>query len=136
MRNRFLHTAFFLIFAFYAVSPLSHRFGQKIIGNSFASEQEEIFHQLNIFVWELICAKIVPKGDFPLKSSVNILFIKARAILSNEDIKKTKPLDHFFAQQGMQFFIVNISRSKVSRDNSRTFLQKFLRYYGLSPPTA
>jgi len=86
-KKKYLFSSIFLFyFIVYAISPLSYPYTAKKTGGKFRSSDKTscLSKDLDIFFWELICTKLVPKKAVPHSSSTTILLRKARAILPED----------------------------------------------------
>lgn len=83
-------------FVLYAVSPLSYTYtAGKIVDKICGTNGPSAFAEnLNIFLLEVICAKIDAKKDADqTNSTVRVLISKARAILPESTNLRSSPLD-------------------------------------------
>jgi hypothetical protein len=137
-RKKYILTFGFIFYFFiYAISPLSHSLSAKNFINKFAAQDSApgFSTSANIYVWDLICSRLVFGNTASSDSTDRILFRKARAILPSDTNFKIAHLEN--ASVADSFFIPfdhSLSRLAGTLDR-RSPLQDYRPLYsGLSPP--
>ena len=127
-----------IYFIVYAISPLSYSYTVKKIVDTIcnANEASDPGKSLNIFLLEVICAKIDTKKDVGQSNSTVTVFIrKARAILPEIVNSRFAPVGNLtlFADASSHSYNSS-SRGLVSFNQQKVRWQSNPLYSGLSPP--
>ena len=137
--SRFLRSLFFLVFVFYAVSPLSYTYNPKNAEDSLVIPEgaESCAGRFTILVWELIWTKLGTTGsEDHADSGVKILFRKARAILPDDVNKQAAAHAPISLHQALETRVCDGTIPAPSTDKKKPFRQFFSLFTGLSPPLA
>ena len=133
-----LSSLFLIYYVFYAISPLSYTYsGKKIIDRiGDATGVSASLNNLNIFLLEVICAKIDPTKEIDhANSTVRVLIRKARAILpENASVKFAPPTKLLLFGHIARFFDNSSSRLLVSSDRGNSIWGVNLLHSGPAPP--
>jgi hypothetical protein len=138
--NRSVWILFFVLYLFYAVSPLSYTCAFKNLDYGlYVKETPRLsVTELNIFVWELIWSKLRAgeSEDCP-DSGVKILFRKARAILPEDVTKQLASQVPLSLQEASDGHVEGNAVLHVPAAGKETLMQQFFPLSsGLSPPLA
>jgi len=130
---------FFILFAFYTISPISYAYASQNIEESVSrsNETHSLPEKISICLWELICNQLVSAEDTADSDSTErVLLKKKRAIIPRNgtpiyaDLEDLSPTEKYFelsAGTPVKFFEHEISKPL---DVARSL------HSGLSPPSA
>jgi|GEM_PF-2137447 len=130
---------FFVLFAFYTISPISYAYASQNIEEKISQPDEtrSISEKISICLWELICNQFVSAGDTADSGSTErVLLKKKRAIVPRNItpiyayLEDLSPTEKYFALTGgapAKFFEREIPKPL---DGAHSL------HSGLSPPSA
>jgi len=135
-----LSSLFLIYYVVYAISPLSYTYSVKKIVDRIgdANGVSASLNNLNIFLLEVICAKIDPTKEIDhANSTVRVLIRKARAILPENASVKFAPLENLLLFGHITpFFDNSSSRLLVSSDKGNSTWGFNPLHSGPAPPLA
>lgn len=135
-----LSSLFLIYYVVYAISPLSYSINvkKKVDRIGDANGMSASLNNLNIFLLEVICAKIDTKKDFDQSNSTVTVFIrKARAILPENASVKFPTLENLLLFAHITpFFDNSSSRLLVSSDQWNSIWGFNPLHSGPAPPFA